>query len=140
MTGATGFVGGATMRDAVAAGWHVRALTRRPQPERDGVTWIMGALDQPDEAGGAAVRIDQIEADPRLAEAVLRDCASLTPEIDMKWDALQPAPGEWRTAAADGLVAFEFSIGWPELAVELMLPASAFEAFCANNRVQRLDT
>lgn len=55
---------------------------------------------------GAAVRIDQIEADPRLAEAVLRDCASLTPEIDMKWDALQPAPGEWRTAAADGLVAF----------------------------------
>ena len=28
---------------------------------------------------------------------------------------------------ADGLVAFEFSIGWPELAVELMLPAPAFE-------------
>lgn len=48
MTGATGFVGGATMRDAVAAGWHVRALTRRPQPERDGVTWIMGALDDTD--------------------------------------------------------------------------------------------
>lgn len=41
---------------------------------------------------------------------------------------------------ADGLVSFEFSIGWPELAVELMLPAAAFEAFCANNRVQRLDT
>ena len=40
---------------------------------------------------------------------------------------------------ADGLVSFEFSIGWPELAVELMLPAAAFEAFCANNRVQRLD-
>lgn len=55
---------------------------------------------------GAAVRIDQIEADPRLAEAVLRDCVSLTPEIDMKWDALQPAPGRWRTDPADGLVAF----------------------------------
>ncbi|MGH7027304.1 endo-1,4-beta-xylanase [Brevundimonas sp.] len=55
---------------------------------------------------GAAVRIDQIEADPRLAEAVLRDCASLTPEIDMKWDALQPGPGDWRTGLADGLVAF----------------------------------
>ena len=41
---------------------------------------------------------------------------------------------------ADGLVAFEFSIGWPELAGELMLPAPAFEAFCVNNRVQRLDT
>lgn len=47
MTGATGFVGGAALRDAVAAGWHVRALTRRPQPERVGVTWIAGALDQP---------------------------------------------------------------------------------------------
>lgn len=47
MTGATGFVGGATLKQAVAAGWHVRALTRRPQPEREGVTWIAGALDQP---------------------------------------------------------------------------------------------
>ena len=41
---------------------------------------------------------------------------------------------------ADGLVSFEFSIGWPELAVELLLPAAAFEAFCTNNRVRRLDT
>lgn len=48
MTGATGFVGGATMRQAIDAGWHVRALTRRPQPARDGVTWIAGALDRPD--------------------------------------------------------------------------------------------
>lgn len=48
MTGATGFVGGATVQGAVKAGWHVRALTRRPQPEREGVTWIAGALDKPD--------------------------------------------------------------------------------------------
>lgn len=40
---------------------------------------------------------------------------------------------------ADGLVAFEFAIGWPELAVELVLPAPAFAEFCAANRVQRLD-
>lgn len=40
---------------------------------------------------------------------------------------------------ADGLVAFEFSIGWPELAVELLLPAPAFAEFCATQRVQRLD-
>jgi len=39
----------------------------------------------------------------------------------------------------DGLVAFEFAIGWPELSVELMLPAPAFAAFCAANQVQRLD-
>ena len=48
MTGATGFVGGATMRRAVEAGWHVRALTRRAQPGREGVTWIAGALDRTD--------------------------------------------------------------------------------------------
>lgn len=40
----------------------------------------------------------------------------------------------------DGLVSFEFSIGWPELSVELLLPEAAFEAFCTNNQVQRLDT
>jgi len=38
----------------------------------------------------------------------------------------------------DGLVAFEFAIGWPELAVELLLPAAAFAEFCATNEVQVL--
>ena len=60
MTGATGFVGGATMRDAVAAGWHVRALTRRPQPARDGVTWIMGALDDKDSLAEMAAGADAV--------------------------------------------------------------------------------
>jgi phenol hydroxylase P0 protein len=40
----------------------------------------------------------------------------------------------------DGLVAFEFSIGWPELAVELMLPAAAFDEFCDRNAVQWLES
>ena len=40
---------------------------------------------------------------------------------------------------ADGLVAFEFAIGWPELSVELLLPAPAFAEFCATNKMQRLD-
>jgi len=40
---------------------------------------------------------------------------------------------------ADGLVAFEFAIGWPELAVELLLPAPAFDEFCAAQHVQRPD-
>ncbi|KGB54599.1 Male sterility-like protein precursor [Sphingopyxis sp. LC81] len=60
MTGATGFVGGATMRDAVAAGWHVRALTRRPQPARDGVTWIAGALDDKDSLAEMAAGTDVV--------------------------------------------------------------------------------
>lgn len=48
VTGATGFVGGHLLGACVAAGVPVRALTRRPQPERTGVTWIQGALDRPD--------------------------------------------------------------------------------------------
>ncbi|RIA43591.1 nucleoside-diphosphate-sugar epimerase [Hephaestia caeni] len=48
LTGGTGFVGGALIDRAIAAGHDVRALTRRPQPEREGVVWIDGALDSPD--------------------------------------------------------------------------------------------
>lgn len=48
ITGATGFVGGALLNQALAAGHHVRALTRRPQPGRNDVIWIEGALDRPD--------------------------------------------------------------------------------------------
>lgn len=36
---------------------------------------------------------------------------------------------------ADGLVSFEFSVGWPELALELMLPLAAFQEFCRVNGV-----
>lgn len=39
----------------------------------------------------------------------------------------------------NGLIEFEFAIGWPELAVELLLPPPAFAEFCAANQVQRLD-
>ena len=39
----------------------------------------------------------------------------------------------------DGLVSFEFSIGWPELSVDLMLPRPAFDEFCVRQQVQRLN-
>lgn len=44
LTGATGFVGKATVEHALSRGIHVRALTRRDQPARDGVSWIAGDL------------------------------------------------------------------------------------------------
>jgi uncharacterized protein YbjT (DUF2867 family) len=47
LTGGTGFVGGHVIDQALAAGIELRALTRRPQPEREGVRWIAGALDDP---------------------------------------------------------------------------------------------
>jgi len=47
VTGGTGFVGGTLINLARQAGHHVRALTRRPQPAHQGVTWVEGALDRP---------------------------------------------------------------------------------------------
>jgi phenol hydroxylase P0 protein len=35
----------------------------------------------------------------------------------------------------DGFVEFEFAIGEPELFVEMILPARAFDDFCAHNAV-----
>lgn len=45
LTGATGFLGGHVLQCALEVGHSVRALTRKPQTERDGVTWVPGALD-----------------------------------------------------------------------------------------------
>lgn len=47
ITGATGFVGGHLLT-AFAGQARVRALARRPQPEREGVEWIPGALEDPE--------------------------------------------------------------------------------------------
>jgi len=48
LTGATGFIGGWVMDMALNAGYRLRALTRRPQTPRDGVTWIEGTLEDSD--------------------------------------------------------------------------------------------
>lgn len=39
----------------------------------------------------------------------------------------------------DGFVEFEFAVGEPELFVEMILPATAFDEFCAHNKVTFLD-
>jgi nucleoside-diphosphate-sugar epimerase len=44
ISGGTGFVGAHLVDAALAAGHEVRALTRRPQPERPDVNWIAGSL------------------------------------------------------------------------------------------------
>lgn len=45
ITGATGFVGSAVLDAARAEGHAVRALARRDQPAREGVTWVRGDLN-----------------------------------------------------------------------------------------------
>jgi nucleoside-diphosphate-sugar epimerase len=48
ITGGTGFVGSHLVDASLAAGHQVRALTRREQPPRPGVTWIAGSLEDRD--------------------------------------------------------------------------------------------
>jgi len=47
ITGGTGFVGSHFIEHALARGYQLHALTRRPQPERAGLIWIEGALGNP---------------------------------------------------------------------------------------------
>jgi len=37
---------------------------------------------------------------------------------------------------SNGLIEFEFAIGDPDVAVELVMPKAAFDEFCANNKVE----
>ncbi len=39
----------------------------------------------------------------------------------------------------DGFVEFDFAVGEPEIFVEMILPASSFDDFCAANAVTFLD-
>lgn len=39
----------------------------------------------------------------------------------------------------DGFVEFDFAVGEPEIFVEMILPATAFDEFCALNKVTFLD-
>jgi uncharacterized protein YbjT (DUF2867 family) len=48
ITGGTGFVGEHLLRAALAAGHQVRALTRTPRKDEDGISWVEGALDRPE--------------------------------------------------------------------------------------------
>jgi uncharacterized protein YbjT (DUF2867 family) len=45
ITGGTGFVGAEVLRQAVRAGWSIKALTRRPQTEQPDTQWVNGTLD-----------------------------------------------------------------------------------------------
>lgn len=67
LTGVTGFLGGHVLDTFVAAGWHVRALVRRPHENTDAVTYIHGSLDH----------ISALEALTAQADAVVH-CAGLT--------------------------------------------------------------
>jgi endo-1,4-beta-xylanase len=53
---------------------------------------------------GAAVRADYLKADAPFREAVLRECGQLTPELELKWAAVEPRRGELRLEAMDDII------------------------------------
>lgn len=68
ITGGTGFVGSRLVDAALVAGHAVRALARKAQPPREGVTWVAGAL-------GDDAALDRLVAD---AEAVVHVAGVVT--------------------------------------------------------------
>lgn len=60
ITGATGFVGSAAVDAALEAGFAVRALTRRDQPARGGVTWVKGTLEDEAALGNLVKGVDAV--------------------------------------------------------------------------------
>lgn len=55
---------------------------------------------------GSAARAEQMMHEPDLRDAVLRDCALLTPEIAMNWDVMEPNAGRFDFAPLDALAQF----------------------------------
>ena len=60
---------------------------------------------------GSAVRIEDIVREDDLRGTVLRECAWLTPEIALKWDAIERSPGSFQFGPMDGLLAFAVAQG-----------------------------
>lgn len=55
---------------------------------------------------GTAVRLDQLKEMPTLRRAVLSNCGSLTPELDLKWAAIEWNRGEYNFQPVDDLIEF----------------------------------
>jgi nucleoside-diphosphate-sugar epimerase len=67
VTGGTGFVGGELVSLAAGSGHSVRALTRRGQPARGGVSWVEGDLSRPE---ALAALVEGADAVVHVAGAV----------------------------------------------------------------------
>lgn len=131
LTGATGFVGSTLLDRALAAGHDVRALTRRPQPHRDGVSWIAGALD--DHAALAAL-VDGADAVVHVAGAVnARDRAGFAAANIAGTEAVVDAArtaGVMRFIHVSSLAAREPSLsdyGWSKTGAETAVMGSGLD-------------
>jgi endo-1,4-beta-xylanase len=55
---------------------------------------------------GSAVRSRELNDEPKLRDAVLRECSHVVPEFEMNWNALEPAYGQLSFERMDALAAF----------------------------------
>ncbi len=73
LTGGTGFLGKHVLNALLEAGYKVKALTRREQNERNGITWVMGALDNQDSLEALCEGASTLIHMAGLVKAVNRD-------------------------------------------------------------------
>ena len=86
VTGGTGFVGQALIKQALADRWRVKALTRSPRDPQDGIEWIIGTLEETDRLTVLAKGCDAIVHVAGATNAPSRDAfekANVTGTLNM---------------------------------------------------------
>ncbi|MEX0297840.1 MAG: NAD-dependent epimerase/dehydratase family protein [Kordiimonas sp.] len=73
LTGGTGFLGKHQIESLLEAGYKVKALTRRSQPEKQGVEWILGDLENTESLQKLCEGVDTLVHVAGLVKAVNRD-------------------------------------------------------------------
>ena len=128
ITGGTGFVGRRLIDLALAGGHAVRALTRRTQPPRDGLTWVEGALDQPDALATLVADADAVIHVAGVVNAADR-AGFATGNIDGTRAMIAAAAGK-RFVHVSSLSAREpqlSSYGWSKAEAEHLVEASGLD-------------
>lgn len=125
LTGATGFVGSHLLDRALAAGHAVRALARRAQPPRDGVSWIAGSLSDP---AALAELVTGSEAVIHVAGSVNASRSGFADANVAGTRAMLAAAGTRRFVHVSSLAAREPQLsayGWSKAGGERLVEASA---------------
>ena len=95
---------------ATSVPWPTRAIGR-PSTERvAGLRLSRSTLSRAaSESGryfGAAARIDQIDAEPKLRSVYVENCSYISPEIHLKWNCIEPSKGRFHFKPMDDLASF----------------------------------
>lgn len=127
ITGGTGFVGGCLIDRALEAGHRVRALARREQRARDGVTWIAGALDRTEALAELVEGADAVVHVAGVVNAANR-AGFVAGNVEGTRAMLAAARGVRRFVHVSSLAAREPGLsnyGWSKAEAERLVEASA---------------